>query len=258
MKSVVLAGVVLTMLAACGGGDGSGEPDPPSPLDPPPTPPPQQASAEGIWSRTILDVCTFDAWQPEAIITPERKLFFLPTPFEVFIGTLSDDSAPIVEATRYAEGPLANLAWDATSGGDALQIGYVQTKSHLSLIWDRSPSICRLGHATLDYIDGLYERSATLAKASGVYSNGELTLAVNADGVVSGSDMSGCVLNGMVTVTQTDRNYYPTAIDVDSCSSAGHYTGVVVIGDGRNGGHNNSLTLATANADHALWRVLEK
>lgn len=248
------------LFTACGGGDGGSEaqPDISFPPIPPTAPPPQPASAEGIWSRTLINVCTFDAWQPQAIITPEGKLFFLPTPFEMFVGTVSDDSTPLVEATNYAEGPIANLAWNATSGGEALQIGAVTTKSHLSLIWDRSPGICHLGSATLDYNAPLYERPASLAIAAGVYTNGELTLAVNADGVVTGSDMSGCVLNGSATVAQTDRNYYPTGVDVDSCAAAGHYEGVVVVGGDRNGGHDNRLTFAVANAKHAIWRVLEK
>jgi hypothetical protein len=79
-----------------------------------------------------------------------------------------------------------------------------------------------------------------------------LSLAVNSDGVVSGSDENNCVFNGSVAVVHDDRNYYAATIDVDNCSASGTYEGVAFVDDGVDGAPDSLLRVAAANPQHAL------
>lgn len=242
--------LVFFLLTACGGGNGNKGSD-----SAPPPPPPPAANAVGIWDGTALHAC--DPFPVRAIITAEGKLFFGP-PGGLFAGTVTGGSSVRVEATLYKHGSDPDLGWQATDGGDALRIDSVVAQTRLTATWNLAPELCEQGQATLEYNTTLLERPASLDLVAGVYTDGDVTIALNADGVVSGSDVRGCVVNGTMVVPAADRNLYSAALDVDNCSAAGHYEGVAVLGDSSNGGHDNLLTLVAANTEHAIWRVLEK
>jgi hypothetical protein len=85
-----------------------------------------------------------------------------------------------------------------------------------------------------------------------------MTLSVNDDGVLSGSDVNGCVLNGSVEIVHSDRNYYSATIDVDNCVAGGSYEGIAFLDDPKDGTPGSVLRVVAANEEHALALRLTK
>lgn len=252
--SILLVSLVLLQLAACGGGSSTASSGPPPSTQQPPSPPPPPTSpaAEGLWSGIALVRC--DAWPVSALITQERWLF-AGTPVGLYVGSLASGR---LTAVNYQGSGLATPVLDAQPGAGALSISSVQTQRALKLTWSMpAQNFCTQNYSNMQY-DPLYERPASLAVISGVYTNGDLTLSVNSDGVVSGSDVNGCVFNGNVAVVHSDRNYYSATIDVDNCPGSGRLEGVAYLDDTEDGDQNHVFRLIAANPEHALWLWLEK
>jgi hypothetical protein len=84
-----------------------------------------------------------------------------------------------------------------------------------------------------------YTHSLTLQELSGTYSRSSfffttLTLTIDADGRLTGSDSNGCVLNGNVTIADPGRNMVRMQVDMENCRNShdssrewnGSYTGL--------------------------------
>ena len=244
---------VVLLLASCSGGSGTGLSAPPPRPPPPPPPPPTLVNAEGIWTGTAIQRC--DVWRVQDLITDEGELFVY-TPAGIYIGSVTEGPPFSVAAVNYevAEIPLALVA---QPDAYPLSITAVQPVSHLHLQWAEPGNFCSPGKIDLQY-DDLFERPASLALIAGVYTDGDLTIAVNSDGVISGSDMNSCVLNGNVAVVHADRNYYSVVVEVDNCAASGSYEGAAFLRDAEAGGTNNEILLAAANSSHALWLTVDK
>lgn len=86
-------------------------------------------------------------------------------------------------------------------------------------------------------MSGMWNRPASLATLSGVYTRSTVTgytvtLAIGADGRLSGSDTRGCVLNGLATVPDPGRNLYRLTATVTSCGTlSGEYAGMGTLVD---------------------------
>lgn len=243
--------LVLLLLAACGGGSGSV----PAPTQQPPAPPITLSDAEGFWSGTALARC--DLWPVSALITHEGWLF-ASTPTGQYVGSVSPEPTFELSAVKYGSSGLDTHVWDALPDAEPIAISVYQGGDALSLRWStQKQNFCTEDSTTLSH-DPLYDRPASLALASGVYTNGDLTLAVNSDGVVSGSDINSCVFNGNVAVVHADRNYYSANIDVDNCPGSGGFEGVAFLDDTADGVHDRVLRLVVTNPGHALSLRLEK
>jgi hypothetical protein len=257
--SILLGFSVLLQLAACGGGSGSASSQaPPStqqPPPPPPPPPPTPTNAEGLWSGTVLVRC--DVWRVSALITREGWLF-AGTPAGLYVGSVVSEPRFELTAVNYRHTDLATPVLDAQPHAGTISINSVHAGQSLYLIWPAlAQDFCSQNYSTMEY-DPLYNRPASLAVISGVYTNGDLSLAVNSDGVVSGGDINGCVFNGNVAVVHADRNYYSATIDVDNCPGSGRFEGVAFLDDTWEGVQNHVLRLVVTNPEHALWLWLEK
>jgi len=161
-------------------------------------------------------------------------------------------------AVNYRFSGLDTPVLDAQPDAGSLAISSVQAKRQLVLYWAaQSANFCTPNHGTLDY-DPLYDRPASLALISGVYSNEEMSLSVNSNGVVSGSDVNNCVFNGNVAMVHADRNYYSATIDVDNCPGSGRFEGIAFLDDTAEGALSHVLRLVVSNPQHALWLWLEK
>lgn len=254
---ILLGLSVLLQLAACGSGSRpvSSRPPPSTQQPPPPPPPPTLADAEGFWSGTTLWRC--DIWHVSTLITPEGRLF-ASTPAGLYAGSVSLEAPFDLTAVNYGFFRDDTPVLVARPDADLLAISSVQAKHELVLRWSaQSQNFCSPNSSALDY-DPLYDRPASLSIISGVYTNGDLSLSVNSDGVVSGSDINSCVFNGTVAVVHADRNYYSATIDVDNCPGSGRLEGVAFLDDTGEGVHNHVLRLVVANPEHALGLWLEK
>lgn len=147
---------------------------------------------------------------------------------------------------------------DVLPPADSLRVTAVQRRSELQLTWSTEPSdFCSPNYDILEFMPA-YDRPASLAIIAGVYSDGELTLSINSDGAVSGSDINNCVFNGNVAVVHADRNYYDATIDVDNCTGHESLEGIAFFYATEDATPNRWLRLAVANSQHAMWLQLEK
>lgn len=86
-------------------------------------------------------------------------------------------------------------------------------------------------------MSGMWDRPASLATLAGVYTRSTvtgytITLAIGADGRLSGGDTRGCVLNGLATVPDPGRNLYRLTAALTSCGTLnGDYTGMGTLVD---------------------------
>lgn len=254
MRMKILRGYLIAALtlSGCGGSD-AGISTPPT--RPPPSPPPAAVSkAEGIWSGTTLVGC--DPYPVLGLVTRDNNLFIY-TPVGIYVGSITGGTIKVT-AVRYNRAEGVPFAWSANPGAKPLKITKLQEKARLGIEWEPAPpNFCTQGNSVLGYFTSLYERPSSLALIAGVYTDGLLTIAVNSDGVVTGSDMDGCVLNGNVGVVHPDRNYYSVVVDVANCAASGNYEGAAFLGDGQ-GWKINVLQIVAANPDYAIWRRLTK
>lgn len=255
----ILAGLsVFVQLAACGGGGGaqmsSAPPvtQQPPPPPPPAPPPPVVTDAEGLWSGTMLSGC--DLYGVSLLVTREGWLF-AGTPRGLYVGSLASGR---LTAVNYRGTSAATSVIDARMDADTISLNSVRAQRTLTLTWSGSaPNFCTQTFSDMVY-DPLYERPASMAIVSGVYTDGDLTLAVNSDGVVTGSDVYGCVFNGIIAAVHADRNYYSVTIDVGNCPGSGRFEGAAFLDDTEAGIQNQVLRLVAANPEHALWLWLQK
>jgi hypothetical protein len=84
-----------------------------------------------------------------------------------------------------------------------------------------------------------YEQAVTLPELAGTYTRSRfflatLSLTIESDGRLTGSDSNGCILNGTVAVADQGRNMMRLRVDMDSCGDGrgssqdwnGSYTGL--------------------------------
>ena len=92
-----------------------------------------------------------------------------------------------------------------------------------------------------------YNRALTLQDLAGVYTNTlpdlfggattTYTIAVSADGVVTGAHVNGCIYNGAVSIPDTSRNLFRLNMQLSNCNTAngsfgprnGEYSGLGVL-----------------------------
>jgi hypothetical protein len=121
------------------------------------------------------------------------------------------------------------------------------------------------GRFNLNYLS-LYEQSSSLDLASGVWTFSEapsggfvytVTLTIDSDGDLFGSDTAGCIFSGQLNIIDETRNAYGVTASVTACGEFdGDYTGLAHSFDF--GAPNNSVRLSIANANFAYWAVLQK
>ena len=185
-------------------------------------------------------------------------MFFVPPGGGLFVGLLTPGQPGGLTAVNYRGSGGATPVLDAQPETGAISISDIRTGRGLRLTWPvQDPSFCSENYSILQY-DALYERTASLASISGVYSDGDLTIAVNSDGTLTGSDVNSCVFNGSVVVAHANRNYYAATIDVDNCPGSGRFEGIAFLDDSEDLLTNHVLRVIVANPEHALWLWLER
>ena len=122
------------------------------------------------------------------------------------------------------------------------------------------------GQMSLDY-SAIYEDGSSLDSTAGVWSFGEaflgggayaVTLDIDANGLVFGSDSDGCIFSGSVSIIDDRYNVYSASIRIDNCGDFdGGYNGLAFLADA-GGGRLNQLTLSVSNESFAFFSVFGK
>ncbi|MGB5259922.1 MAG: hypothetical protein WBO34_05295 [Gammaproteobacteria bacterium] len=129
-----------------------------------------------------------------------------------------------------------------------------------SLTGNFSTSYGSIGTFNLAY-DPVTDRGSSLATTNAVWSatNGlyTITLAIDINGMITGSDTDGCVYNGAGSIIDAGKNIYRVNITVTSCGVLnGTYDGYGSVLD--NVIANDTLIYAVQNANYLLYGSLTR
>lgn len=248
--SVIL--VVSTLLtAACGGGDSGGSTSPPKP-----TP---IATTPGIYSGSFTSSTSGTGGDLVGIVTADGQARF----FSTTNGGQYFGSVPTTGTT--VTGTVTGIAPGGTTWPDlTLSAPFTLTvtaKAQSSLTGSYSGGGDQ-GTFSFTY-QPIYERPSSLAIVAGVYTgtpNGDTTtVAIDANGVVTGSDSYGCVYNGSVTVPNSAANYYDVSVTATTCGpNDGTFTGLATLGDASATSQNNVLIFQINNGNVVITESLTK
>lgn len=211
------------------GNDGEGSGGDPVAQKPPANPEQPQPEAfvrseRGIWSGTFIeDGVGFDG----AGLIYGDELLFVTSSGLLLRGayTRQGDQLTSQIAIFEATGELSRQANATATVVDGESISGDFTSAGLT------------GTIALTYEQAQYERGANLSTLAGIWSVSDdsgyaLTLTINNDGSVNGSDTMECMYLGTATIPDAAVNVYALALDISSCGSRnGSYTGYGVLGD---------------------------
>ncbi len=119
------------------------------------------------------------------------------------------------------------------------------------------------GRYVLNY-SPLYEETSSLDKLEGIWTFNQassggaiytLTLTINADGSIFGSDTAGCIYNGSVTIIDSRYNVYRMSLAVSSCNEFDDiYNGLASFSETAFLGR--SLMFGVTSLDHSLSGIV--
>jgi len=113
---------------------------------------------------------------------------------------------------------------------------------------------------TYDYQKDMYERTSSLEKISGIYSDQDAdnaeTYVIDSDGAFHGSDDSGCFYNGQVSIIDTRYNMYRITITVSNCGDDIELEGLATLYDVDSTA--DTLVMSVRNDEDSLSGVLSR
>lgn len=196
-------------LVACGGGGGG------SSNTPPPPPPPVNASAGGIWEGT-----TSDGAEIFGLVTETGEFHFLQDDGVQYFGTVTT-SQNAVTANFTGVTEFGTAFPDGSTSGTGTLTGTVQARVSLSGTSNFRTSLGNTNVSTVPLTyNAIYDRDSSLATIAGNFT--ETTTAdvvsINANGVAFMQDpLSGCVINGTVSIIDGRFNAYRVQYTYSSC-----------------------------------------
>jgi hypothetical protein len=230
IAAAMVMGLSLS-IAGCGGSGSS--------LQPPPTP---DAATTGIWTGTFVQgEDTFDIF---ALIAGERANLLSPDAgggngllYEGSVATSGNNLSGNLTAFRV--GGLAQF--NATLSG-TLREGESASGTF-------TPTVGNPGTFTLVY-DPLSARGSSLENVSDNWQVsaeiGDLVIAIDTNGTLSGQDSAGCTYNGAVEIIDPAINVYSITATRTGCSIGnGDYSGLAAVIDGDN--ENDTLRVIVSN-----------
>ncbi len=219
----------------------------------------------GIYTGTI----TFDGAPPTTYLASGIISENLDTEIPVFVSSQLHYAGQVSVSGTALSGTLTEYrgAFRRFSGLDGVSSvdidGSVSTADSLSASFTTQGGSAQI---ELNY-RASYEEGSSLDLTAGVWSFGEaflgggaytVTLDIDADGKLFGSDSDGCVFSGGVSIIDYRYNVYRAVVRIDNCGNFdGDYSGLGFLSD-FGGGRRNQLTLSVSNDVYAFVSVFNK
>lgn len=225
-SAVAVMVMVMVVLAGC---------DEPCPFGGcPPLPPPMNQSASGVWNgQAVGFISANDDIRCVVAETLEVACVLTDPVTDEIIGaaqaTVQVTNIDQVSGTGtvYA---APGLVLNDGSNVAALTItgGTVSQRNTLDLTVDAAGATTTVSTT----YDAIYERGSDLATVAAVYTTFDIfgdtsSFAIDANGAISGQSAAGCVLDGLVIISDATFNAYGVALDLASCGGLdGEYDGL--------------------------------
>lgn len=235
MKNLLLLFFVL-MLSACGGGGGNSNP------------PPGNANPTGVWEGTFTQsgVGTFEL---VGLISNGQIRFISLDAGVIYEGSLT------VSGQNFT-GSTINYEIGGEQFATSSLTGTIQTGQSISGSFTSSNGDTGIISLTYDPITDRGSSLTTISSNWGIAVGADsLTISIDSNGLLTGSDTDSCIYNGSVEIIDADVNIYGIDLDVSSCGpDNGVYSGFAVVTD--NATENDALVIAVTSEDAVYIVVL--
>lgn len=211
MFRVLVALAAAGGLAACGGGGGDGGGSTTTPQ----TPPVQNASPGGIWDGTLSN-----GEEVRGLVTETGEFHFITDTLTQYFGTVTTSGNNATgEFTGYTA--LGYVFLDGSTRGTGTLTGTVQARSSFTAntSFRTSAGNNETGSVSLTY-NPLYERDSSLGTITGNFRDlaTNTILNINPNGEAFAQNAAnGCVLNGTVSIIDSDYNAYRVKYTYSNC-----------------------------------------
>lgn len=215
---------LVLMAAACGGDDGGGS------SVPPPAPEPDM-SPGGIWYGTAQSDFSGTTDVVGLVTEAGQGIIIELDTASMYTTSLSVDGAQYSGELRGYAAPGYVFPDGSTLATGSME-GDIEERNRLSGSFTLAGSG---GSFDLHYDRDSYEQTASLAIATGTWgyqlsSGYSVSVGINANGQLFGSDSDGCQFNGSISIPDGDYNAYAIQITVSSCPGVnGDYSGLGMI-----------------------------
>ena len=239
-KYFILFVLILIQGCSSGGGDSATAT----------TLPVTNSDATGVWEGTFTEngVGTFSL---TGIVEGNQMRFISTEAGAIYVGTISVSGTSFTATTTsYA---IGGTAFSTTN-----MSGTVTTKSTISGTFTSSTGAT--GSFSLAY-DTVTDKGSSLAITDGNWTEtsggSTTTISIDSTGALTGSDTSGCVYLGTVSIIDSTVNIYNLSISASSCGVYnGTYAGYIVISDTIS--TNDTLTFVVNNSNYIVINELTR
>lgn len=216
MKKIAVSVLLSISLAGCGGG-GSSSDSGSIPSTPPPAPQLTLSDVAGIFDGTVAqqDGTTFDV---AGIVAPSGEIRFLTLDGEQLSGEMSISGDGLVISPF-----LSFFSADGYNGtsivSELLESGSAEATFENNVISGESNFGGFTSEFTLTKNLSDTNQTASLSILSGNYvtENFDTSISIDGGGVISGSDIYGCLYSGNVSVPAANLNIYELQVSIDNC-----------------------------------------
>lgn len=225
--------MLVAFMAGCGGGGDGGDVSANGESDettPPSETTPADESAAGIWRGSVTS--GGNTYQSTGLVSEADDVRLITTGSTQISGTIDVKGKNFTAVLRSYAPPTFYYSITAPIHGTST--GTInQTSALLGNINLLDGTTYNL---TFNY-DALYERDSSLAAVAGNYSRSDgagltVTYSIDGAGVFTGSDTNGCVMNGNVSIINSDFNMYEVKVAVTNCGQVnGNYKGLAALDD---------------------------
>ncbi|MBS0578578.1 MAG: hypothetical protein JSR36_04885 [Proteobacteria bacterium] len=180
---------------------------------------PAQTSVGGIWQGSD----TGSGLQVTGIVDEKGNFHFIRSDLAQFVGVLGSTNDTVAGAfDGFAQ--YGTAFTDGSTHGTGSLSGVLAQRSTLTLNYSFTTDLGTASSGTLNLsFNALYNQPSSLATISGNYTeptSGD-TVSISGSGAITSQDAtSGCVLNGQVSLIDTNYNAYTVAYSYASCTGA--------------------------------------
>lgn len=215
------------LLTACGGGGGdSAEAKAEQP----------QAINAGLWKGQINSQ-SGDIYQAGALLDKTGRLFVI-------------DENGVVDVAKISSGDFSTTLKEYYPLDEAVVTATFKGKLTTNSLTATASANGKSGSVSLT------PNPSTLESINGNYSDLENSVAIDADGILTGSNTMGCIFTGQLTAETNSGNLYSVTMTVTNCDDAnGAYSGLATYEKLYDEDTTKKLILAAQNTTNEEWVI---